>query len=380
MDISDEDHLRLSVLLQNVEAVRIDEQAMIVYGLAPRGEARVQLNPTCRADKYLKMVREFLSSAALGSPSGYPLHLERWTRMGQAKDTYLAELLMLGEPEAIAAVVCAEGLTDELARRAWWAAPTAENACHMLRHACVVRSGIGRVLVDHLVEHLPFETSAAAIIRTVRRVLESGLVDDATRRRLWERGAQKNAYRIGFLAATPDDLPYVHAVRADRARHIAVLQALAERNNAAAALLLKLLDAPGQAFIETCESILARIGDQDAVVVLFNLIGDYFGAARAGRDHSADFMRILAETRNDVLAAAPVATADLADLQALRAALPMLEAEIVAVGSLARVSETLLNPIFSQTTASGSLMRRKLEPVTQPIVAQFRLLRRAVGD
>ncbi|HEX9625734.1 MAG TPA: hypothetical protein VGA00_02220 [Acidiferrobacterales bacterium] len=378
MELSDEDHLRLNVLLQNVEAVRIDEQAMVVCGLSPRGEARVPLNPTCRDDKYLKLVREFLSGAALGSPRGYPLHLERWTRMGQTKDTYLAELLMLGEPEAVAAVVCAEGLTDELARRAWWAAPTAENACHMLRHACVVQGRMGRVLVDYLVEHLPFETTAGAIIRTVRLLLQSGLLDAPIRQRLWERGAQKNAYRIGFLAAVPDDLPERQAARADLPRHAPALASLARQGNAAAGLLAKLLDSPGQGFLHTCEAIVTKIGDQDAVVALFNLIGDYFAAARAGRECGADFMRILAETRAAVTAADDAGGAA-AELRALRAALPELEAETVALGSLARVSETLLNPIFAKTTASGSLMRRKLEPITQPIVEQFGRLRRAPG-
>ena len=49
------------------------------------------------------------------------MYLQRWTRMGQMRDESLEQLLLLGEPEAVVAVVCAPGLTDELARRAWWA-------------------------------------------------------------------------------------------------------------------------------------------------------------------------------------------------------------------------------------------------------------------
>jgi len=42
-----------------------------------------------------------LSSHVLGSPGGYPVFLQRWTRMGQTRDTQLDKLLLLGEPEAV---------------------------------------------------------------------------------------------------------------------------------------------------------------------------------------------------------------------------------------------------------------------------------------
>lgn len=368
MELSNEDHLRLNVLLQNVEAVRIDEQAMVVYGLSPKGEAKVRLNPNCREDKYLKMVREFLSWSVLGSPSGYPLHLERWTRMGQTKDTNLAELLMLGEPEAITAVVCAEGLTDELARRAWWAAPTAENACQMLRHACVIEGGMGRVLVNYLVEYLPFEAQASSVVRIVRLLLRSQLLDSAAVQRLWERGLQKAAYRVGFLEAVPDQLPEPVAARADFATYRAALDRLVSDGNAAAALLAKVLDSAGQSFIANTDAILKKLSDQDVTVMLFNLIGRYFEAARGGAAPGADMETVVREART---------SCGSTDLQGLRSALPDLAGEIDALCALSRVNETLLNPIFSKTTAVGSLMRRKLEPITRHMHQQFAVLRQA---
>ncbi|MHB8536218.1 MAG: sulfur reduction protein DsrS, partial [Sulfuricaulis sp.] len=125
MELSNEDRLRLNVLLANdIEAIRIDEGNMTVYGLARGNEARVPLNPNCRPEKYLRHVREMLSSHVLGSPGGYPVFLQRWTRMGQTRDAQLDKLLLLGEPEAVIAVAGAAGLSDELARRAWWAMPT----------------------------------------------------------------------------------------------------------------------------------------------------------------------------------------------------------------------------------------------------------------
>src|SRR3972149_12136352 len=101
MELSSEDLLRLNVLLANdIEAIRIDEQTMTVYGLARGNEARVPLSPNCRPEKYLRLVREMLSSHVLGSPGGYPGFLHRWPRMGQGRETQLGKLLLLGGPQA----------------------------------------------------------------------------------------------------------------------------------------------------------------------------------------------------------------------------------------------------------------------------------------
>ena len=133
MALSDHDALCLNVLLvADVQAIRIDESNMTVYGLTDRGQASVELHPNCRSDQYLRHVREMLSEHVLDSPGGYPIYLRRWTRMGQIRDDTLARFLLLGEPEAVVAVVHAPGLTAELARRAWWAMPRAEHARRML--------------------------------------------------------------------------------------------------------------------------------------------------------------------------------------------------------------------------------------------------------
>ncbi|RKZ63491.1 MAG: sulfur reduction protein DsrS, partial [Candidatus Parabeggiatoa sp. nov. 3] len=90
MPLSNEDNLRLNVLLANkVQAIRIDESKMIVYGLSERGEAKIQLHPNCRDEQYLRWVRELISGYILGSPGGYPVYLKRWARMGQTKDDSL---------------------------------------------------------------------------------------------------------------------------------------------------------------------------------------------------------------------------------------------------------------------------------------------------
>ena len=140
MELSSEDALRLNVMLANgPQAIRINESTMTVHALSGRGEAEIRLNPNCRDEQYVRRVRELLSGHVLGSPGGYPIYLKRWTRMGQMRSESLDQLLLLGEPEAVVAAVCAPGLTDEQARRAWWIMQDSENARRMLANPGIAR-------------------------------------------------------------------------------------------------------------------------------------------------------------------------------------------------------------------------------------------------
>jgi hypothetical protein len=367
LELSSEDALRLNVLINNVEAIRIEERSLTVFGWSARGEARVRLNPTGRTDQYLRAVREFLSSCALGSPSGYPVHLNRWTRMGQARDANLAKLLMLGEPEAIAAVVCAPGLTDELARRAWWADPSSENARRMLARECVVQSDMGRTLADHLTEHLPFESEPRVIIDTVRLVLQPGLVEPHVRQRLWEKGAVQAVYRIGFLEAEPDSLPQPLPARVDFESKRSVLAGFTTESNPFAVLLLRVLDSPGQTFLATCEQVLHKLSSQEAAVALLNVLSGYLAGVRFAAEPCQDAAVILDEATR-LLDEHPAA-------RAVLAVIPALRAELVALYALARLDEAVVTPVFAHSSAAGSLMRRKIAPLIEAMQTQLAVLR-----
>ena len=54
-----------------------------------------------------------------------------------------------------------------------------------------------------------------------------------------------------------------------------------------------------------------------------------------------------------------------------------LAAECAALDALAAVDEETVRPIFIKTTAIGSLMRRKIEPIVTPLLAQIAVLRKA---
>lgn len=376
MELSSEDSLRLNVLLANAVAVRIDEGALLVYGLSKSGdEAKIQLNPNARPDQYVRRVRELLSSHVLGSPGGYPVFLKRWTRMGQAGGARLGDLLMLGEPEAVVAVSGAAGLTDDLAYRAWWAMPDAANARRMLARDCVVQGRMGRVLAEFLLEFLPFEEEARDIIESVRLVLQPGLIDEQARMDLWNRGRQKSVFRIGFLQTAPDDLPEQVDPHPSLEPHRDRLQTLASDGNDCAQLMLRVLSAPGQSYIDTCVHALKKPSNQDAVCVLLDTVGSYFSGARVSPLHYTDIEVLLRDAEADFEPAPQIDRERLQAAQTLCEAIPELRQETAALMFLAQVGEPLVRQVFAHTDAVGSVMRKKLEPILKPLTQYVAALR-----
>jgi len=377
VDLTPEDALRINVLLASqIEAIRLDESRMTLFALSQKGEAKVKLNPNCRDDSYLRKVRETLSSHVLGSPGGYPVYLKRWTRMGQARDEVLESLLMLGEPEAVVAVVNATGITDELARRAWWASQTSDNARCMLQQAAVVNGEMGPVLADFLIEFLPFEEDASSQIKTVSLVLQSDLVAEDVRTRLWEKGRLKNAYLVGFMQTLPDALPVQCDAHPGYQAVSGKLSGLLAADNPFAVQLCRLLSPAGQAYLDCMAVVLKKPSNQDVMVELMHAMAAYscsLPVTMPRKFHITDVARLSVEPRGGAVVDAEA----LEYLQALLEALPDGENYIHAMLFLAMLAEPILDPVFSRTDAIGTVMRKKLQPVTEPINEQIRILRNA---
>ncbi len=359
MEFTPEDNLRLNVLIaNNLQAIRIDESKMIIYGLSDnQREAKIQLHPNCRDEIYLRQIREFISSHVLASPEGYPVYLKRWNRMGHTKNENLDKLLMLGEPEAVVAVVHSPSLTIELARRAWWAMPDAENARSLLKNSKVVNSELAKELAAYLVEYLPFETESYNIIQSVSLVLQADLIDEATRQKLWSR--KKNAYLIGFLIAQADDLPDPVAARADYEQIKSTLAPLIADGNQIAKQLLKISSSSGQTFLTICERVLRKPANQDIVNLLFDIIAQYFESICPDDYNDEMNISILIEQANNF---------ESIEIQQVLATMPTLNDSIRAMLILAGLRYSIVRPIFSRTTAIGSLMRKKLAPVLEPVL------------
>ncbi len=339
---------------------------MVLYGLTERGEAQVQLNPDCRDERYIKRVKEVLSGHVLGSPGGYPVYLQRWTRMGQMRDDSLEQLLLLGEPEAVVAVVCAPGLDDELARRAWWAMEDAENARRMLQRERVVKGRMGSVLAEYLVEHLPFETESEQMMDSVALVLQAGLIPDDARLELWKKAARKNAYYVGFLTTCPDDLPVEVAANPAFKTLAPRLGDIAD-DHPLSAFYQKVLSPVGQAFLETADRVLKKPANQEVVTRTLDVIAHYFAAARP--DGPVDEpLASLEQDAESWLARSNDPLFRLADEAGFNH-------HLRAMRILSGVGYGVVRPVLRDTTAIGSLMRRKLEPVITPLSGHLGSLR-----
>ena len=369
MDLSPEDSLRLNVLLtQGLQAVRFDESRMIVFALTERGEAKVELHANCRDDQYVRNVKALLSSHSLGSPGGYPVYLKRWTRMGQAKDDSLDQLLLLGEEEAVVAVVHATGITNELARRAWWCSPTSDNARRMLEKEDVIKGDMGKVLAEFLIEHLPFEEDQLAMMDGVRASLQPGLIAEELRLSLWDKCKQKSSYYVGFLQAMPDALPGDAAAHKDYGILSEKLSSLIAKDNKAAKQFLRVMTSAGQNYLNTVESALKRPNNQDVIVALFMAIENYFSAMCPSFENRRDIQLIMQEAELSCKQCS-------AELGELMQTLPDYKAHIKAMVVLSGYCEILTFPVFGQTDAIGSVMRKKIKHLTDPLKQQLAILR-----
>ncbi len=378
MELTGEDLLRLNVMMaQKPKAVRIDENRMQVFALTDDGEARVDLNPNGRHEQYVRKVREFLSGHVFGSPGGYPVFISRWTRMGQAKDENLQQLLMLGEPEAVVAVVHAKGLKPEVGHCAWWCMPESENARRMLEKEAIVNSDLGPVLADHLFEHLAFETEPKPMIESIRLMLQPGLIDDEKKEKLWRTSQRKNAYLVGFLQSSPETIQHQLTDHDYIDKAQAQLSTLTD--NPQAAELLWLLSEEGRGYLNTAYTVFKKPANQDVIVYLLQTLEKRLSAFRPIPDNEPlnTVERINEIVTNLMQEDSPDFQRASATWQAVVSAVNDDEeaSELLAgLAWLSFLSEGIVNSIFSQTTAEGTLMRKKLKPVTDSIFPKFDLL------
>jgi hypothetical protein len=361
--LAPQDALRINVLLANQpQAIRIHESSMTLYGLSAKGEAKIELNPDCRDEQYLKKVKEMLSGHVLGSPGGYPVYLQRWSRMGQMRDDNLEQLLLLGEPEAVVALSCAAGITDELARRAWWALEDADNARRMLMSDAVKRGSMGPVLAAYLVDYLPFESDPEQMMITVSLVLQPGLIDDSKKSELWKKSQRKNPYLVGFLCSCADSIPEQQQPSPD---YLRLQNELAdEQQNSAAQLLLRVMSPAGQAFVATARKVLGKPVTQEMVTTTLDVLADYFAAMRPQGRVDATIEELQRDASEYLGQASP-------ELRAVLRKCAQGEALLRAMRLLSGASYGLLRPCLGDSTAIGSLMRRKLEPVLTPLLEEL---------
>lgn len=362
MSLSDEDKLRLHVLItQDVTAIRINESAMVLQALTRSGEADVPLHPQGPIETYLKTVREFLSEHYLGIPGGYPLHLSTWTRMGDTNNT-LDKMLLLGEPEAIVAAACSTTVSIDIARGIWWCLQTPEIARNLLTQESVLKDPLGVELANFLYEFLPFEENSLHLIQTIRYCLVGNLLSEKQKSHLWTRAVRKHTYFVGFLRAGISHIPPTESDHPDLAETQRIFKKLNTRNNQYACLLIRFLNADGRSWLHVLDQTLIKPREPIVVIEIFKAINQQIDAGLYKRGAmTLDDAELNAEnwcTGN---------TDDINFNQLVEKLPARIIARLKALLVLAQCGEDTLIPIFSGRTATGSVMRQHLQPLTSKI-------------
>lgn len=362
MQLAHEDSLRLNVLFsQPVQAIRLNEATMTLHALTAKGEAKIRLNPTTRDEQYLRWLREWLSLKVTGSPGGYPVFLQRWTRTGHARNN-LEQMLLLGEPEAVVAVVHNPDLSHEVASRAWWAYPSADTARRLLEKSTVVYGSLGQELASYLLEFLPFEEQALDIVDTVRLCLQGELISQLEREQLWSRAKRKNPFYIGFLHAEAKQIPLSSTPHPQAAQLELALQTALVADNPFAKALQQSLSAEGQNWLQTLLFALEKPADQEVVISLFCAIQRRFNlkfAEPRGIEVKLALQRAAAYCQG-------IGTPR--ELETVLKLMPTEQSSyLYNLLVLAQLGEDSLNTVFGGSDAVGSVMRKHLEPLVKPI-------------
>jgi len=395
MPLSSEDSLRLNVLMaQQVKAIRIDEGKMLLYALTTKGEAKITLSPNEKNDRYLKQVRDFLSTKVLGIAGGFPVYITHWNRLGEAKSSNLDKLLLLGEDAATIAVVNAKELTPELASSAWWAYQSADNARSMLANKLVVEADIGKELAKFILEFLPFEEQPENMLASIRLVLQADLISEQEKLNLWRKAKTKNTLYLGFMDTLPNNIPEPLAQHKNHQAIYNDLEILCEQKNPFAMTLCHLLDSPGQTFINTALLALKRPSNQVIYAALIESIRrytlsfqmtsqadnnetlyEYSLGLRTNGEVETDINNIIKSCKD--LIEEPEANQESKVSSALQGVLevfPQLKQQLLSILILSRTSQSVTFPIFSQSNAVGTLMRKKLKPITDEISTNLKAL------
>jgi hypothetical protein len=100
-----------------------------------------------------------------------------------------------------------------------------------------------------------------------------------------------------------------------------------------------------------------------------DIIGNYFRPALGAQKPAGDVGVAIAATEKLMAVSS-------GEPAALLETVPELRQEIGAMLTLAHTGEALVTPIIAASTASGTLLRRKLEPVLEPLLQQYAALRK----
>jgi hypothetical protein len=234
----------------------------------------------------------------------------------------------------------------------------------MLTIPAVVEGRMGSELAQFLIEYLPFETEPQLMFESLRLSLQPGLLDEEAQADLWKRAQRKPTYYLGFLASLPDAIPGEQPARKLTEAETKAAEDLSDQGNIFAAELLRACSPAGQNFLATVLRVMEKPANQDVVTLLLDILRDNLSSLRLAGDPDLEW-EALAKTSSE---------SEEPQLQMAINEMPEMEETLRTLYLLSGVGYGIVRPIFSKTDAIGSLMRKKLQPVFEPLRGSIRSL------
>jgi hypothetical protein len=170
---------------------------------------------------------------------------------------------------------------------------------------------------------------------------------------------------VGFLQQCPDQLPLDLPAHKKYTDFLDATQTLDK--SMALHKLERVLSAQGQAAIELFILLLSKPNDQDVTVEIFNTLHSYFFIDESHPKNWRDITEL--NSYVDQYMQSPAT-----EIEDIIQAFPDSKEYIRHLLSLSMVSETLLDPVFGVTDAIGSVMRKRIAHLTEPLLQQLKCL------
>jgi hypothetical protein len=198
------------------------------------------------------------------------------------------------------------------------------------------------------------------MIESARLCLQPSLLSDDEVDGLWKKAKRRQSLYVGFLHTLPDDLP-------DTINEHKLFDTIKKKlescldDNDYAQLLLRLLSDKGQTFLNTAQKVIEKASSQDTVVSLFMALNKYHN-----KSSLSDYIQLNIE---DAEHSATEFMQNSDNKKAFECAelLGDDRSKLVSLLVCSQMGERTLNHVFGQSDALGSVMRKKLKPVTEPL-------------
>ncbi|MBE8189442.1 MAG: hypothetical protein HAW58_00905 [Candidatus Thioglobus sp.] len=344
--LSAEEKLKLNVLIATSEAIRIDVYKLVVVGLT-HAKKEQSMAFEQNSDGKILEVQKLLTEKILGSMGGYPAYLKRWSRLGQVASSNLKSLLKIGDVEAVIAVANSQHLAAEVLDLVWWSATNTDEQAQigrfLLARDFVIKHPVGKQIAAYLLEFLPFTDDTQALINTTNLVLQTGLIDQAARDKLWQQGLRKTAFLVGFIERLTDNLPNFDKVKA-------------LKNNTKELEFIS--SEQGQILLKTIAHILKKINQEYVLYRTLEVLGKRLSHPLIAPLNQIEDLQNQAKLVLEKLGLEDNISAEKVQARLL----------------LAGVSEGLVVGTISAHSLAGSAIRKKLADVLSPIQAALKLL------